>query len=118
MLTVANLPTWYKMPGPTGLWSGRGRSTKVRPGQATSGPNPEGGLGAHPNRPMCGRGTRGRPRRLAPHGGCLSNPLVEPERAMARCQASRRWPSWALTPRQRCDLELLLNAGFSRCWDS
>ncbi len=27
--------------------------------------------------------------------------------------ASREWPSWDLTPRQLCDVELLLNGGFS-----
>ena len=26
---------------------------------------------------------------------------------------SRDWPSWDLTPRQLCDLELLCNGGFS-----
>jgi sulfate adenylyltransferase len=49
----------------------------------------------------------------APHGGTLINLLVGPERATMLREASRTWPSWDLTPRQLCDLELLLNGGFS-----
>jgi sulfate adenylyltransferase len=48
-----------------------------------------------------------------PHGGSLVDPIVGPERAAALKTASRDWPSWDLTPRQLCDLELLLNGGFS-----
>jgi sulfate adenylyltransferase len=54
---------------------------------------------------------------IAPHGGRLINLLVAPERAVTLRAASRSWPSWDLTPRQLCDLELLLNGGFSRCRD-
>ena len=50
---------------------------------------------------------------IAPHGGELVNVLVSPERAAELKSASRDWPSWDLTPRQFCDLELLLNGGFS-----
>jgi len=49
----------------------------------------------------------------APHGGTLVNLLAEPARAAELQAASQAWPSWDLTPRQLCDLELLLNGGFS-----
>ena len=49
----------------------------------------------------------------APHGGTLVNLLVEPARATELQAASQTWPSWDLTARQLCDLELLLNGGFS-----
>ena len=48
-----------------------------------------------------------------PHGGRLVDLMVGPERAAELKAASRDWPSWDLTPRQVCDLELLLNGGFS-----
>jgi len=48
-----------------------------------------------------------------PHGGRLVDLVVGPERAAALKASSRDWPSWDLTPRQICDLELLLNGGFS-----
>jgi sulfate adenylyltransferase len=48
-----------------------------------------------------------------PHGGELVNVIVSPERASELQMISREWPSWDLTPRQICDLELLLNGGFS-----
>src|SRR5437588_10746019 len=47
------------------------------------------------------------------HGGKLKQLLADPERAAELKAASRDWPSWDLTPRQLCDLELLLNGGFS-----
>ncbi len=50
---------------------------------------------------------------ITPHGGTLVNLLVDAERAGALAAASRDWPSWSLTPRQQCDLELLANGGFS-----
>jgi sulfate adenylyltransferase len=50
---------------------------------------------------------------IPPHGGELVNLLVEPDRAAELKSASRDWVSWDLTPRQFCDLELLLNGGFS-----
>ncbi len=48
-----------------------------------------------------------------PHGGELVNLLVAPEQRAELQAASREWPSWDLSPRQLCDLELLLNGGFS-----
>jgi sulfate adenylyltransferase len=50
---------------------------------------------------------------IAAHGGKLVSLVVDPERAAELRLASRDWPSWDLTPRQLCDLELLLNGGFS-----
>jgi sulfate adenylyltransferase len=50
---------------------------------------------------------------ISPHCGTLVNLLASPERAAELRAASRNWPSWDLTPRQLCDLELLLNGGFS-----
>jgi sulfate adenylyltransferase len=50
---------------------------------------------------------------IAPHGGELINLIADAERAAELKAASRDWPSWDLTPRQLCDLELLLNGGFS-----
>jgi sulfate adenylyltransferase len=50
---------------------------------------------------------------IAPHGGKLVNLLVDDARGAEVRQASRDWPSWDLTPRQLCDLELLANGGFS-----
>ncbi len=47
------------------------------------------------------------------HGGRLALGLVDPQRAGELRAASRDWPSWDLTPRQLCDLELLLGGGFS-----
>jgi sulfate adenylyltransferase len=48
-----------------------------------------------------------------PHGGELVNLIASPDRASELQAISREWPSWDLTPRQICDLELLLNGGFS-----
>src|SRR6476620_2450550 len=50
---------------------------------------------------------------IAPHGGALVDLLAAGERRAELKAASRDWPSWDLTPRQLCDLELLLNGGFS-----
>src|SRR6266540_21026 len=49
----------------------------------------------------------------SPHGGTLVNLLADPQRAADLQAASRTWPSWDLTARQLCDLELLANGGFS-----
>jgi len=49
----------------------------------------------------------------APHGGLLVNLLVDADRQKALQQESKHFPSWDLTPRQVCDLELLMNGGFS-----
>ena len=48
-----------------------------------------------------------------PHGGVLAELLVDEPRQKELQVASRNWPSWDLTPRQLCDLELLLNGAFS-----
>ncbi|MGH2795025.1 MAG: bifunctional sulfate adenylyltransferase/adenylylsulfate kinase [Actinomycetota bacterium] len=50
---------------------------------------------------------------IAPHGGTLVDLLADPDRAAQLKAASREWPSWDLTPRQACDLELLMTGGFS-----
>ena len=50
---------------------------------------------------------------IAPHGGTLVNLFADEERAASMKTDSRDWPSHTLTPRQLCDLELLLNGGFS-----
>jgi len=50
---------------------------------------------------------------ITPHGGTLKDLIVSSERQFELKAASRDWPSWDLTPRQLCDLELLLNGGFS-----
>jgi len=50
---------------------------------------------------------------IAPHGGELVDLMVSEERASELREASRDFPSWDLQPRQLCDLELILNGGFS-----
>ena len=50
---------------------------------------------------------------ISPHGGELVDPLVDESLAVELREESRDWPSWDLTPRQQCDLELLCNGGFS-----
>ncbi len=50
---------------------------------------------------------------VAPHGGTLVDLLVSPARATELKESSRDWPSWDLTDRQLCDLELLLTGAFS-----
>ncbi len=50
---------------------------------------------------------------IAPHGGELLDLVVDAERAAALKESSQGWASWDLTPRQMCDLELLLNGAFS-----
>ena len=50
---------------------------------------------------------------IRPHGGELVDLLVDEQRAEELKQASRSWPSWDLSARQICDLELLLVGGFS-----
>src|SRR5436305_8504938 len=47
------------------------------------------------------------------HGGELIDLYVGPERRAEIKAESRGLPSWDLTARQLCDLELLLNGGFS-----
>jgi sulfate adenylyltransferase len=50
---------------------------------------------------------------IAPHGGKLIDLMAIPERSAELKAQSREWPSWDLSPRQICDLELLLSGGFS-----
>jgi sulfate adenylyltransferase len=50
---------------------------------------------------------------VAPHGGSLVDLMAGAERAAELRDASRDWPSWDLTARQLCDLELLVTGGFS-----
>src|SRR2546425_11878726 len=49
----------------------------------------------------------------AAHGGELVDLYADSERRGEIKTESREWPSWDLTARQLCDLELLLNGGFS-----
>ncbi len=49
----------------------------------------------------------------APHGGELKNLYLPDAEAAAEKQAARDYPSWDLTERQLCDIELLLNGAFS-----
>ena len=48
-----------------------------------------------------------------PHGGDLKNLYLSAEDAEAEKRAAREYPSWDLTERQICDIELLLNGAFS-----
>ena len=50
---------------------------------------------------------------IEPHGGTLVDLQASPEQSAELEAASRDWPSVDLTPRQLCDLELVLNGGFS-----
>ena len=49
----------------------------------------------------------------APHGGELVDLILPEDELQKANQASVDWPSWDLTPRQLCDLELLLTGAFS-----
>ena len=48
-----------------------------------------------------------------PHGGELKDLYLQGEAAAAQKQAAGEYPSWDLTERQLCDIELLLNGAFS-----
>jgi sulfate adenylyltransferase len=50
---------------------------------------------------------------ISPHGGELVQLIAQPERIAELKSHSKEWPSWDLTARQLCDLELLLTGGFS-----
>jgi sulfate adenylyltransferase len=50
---------------------------------------------------------------IPPHGGELVDLIAPPERISELKAHSREWPSWDLTARQICDLELLMSGGFS-----
>lgn len=48
-----------------------------------------------------------------PHAGPLVNLMADAQKSADLKAQSRDWPSWDLTPRQICDLEMLLNGSFS-----
>ena len=48
-----------------------------------------------------------------PHGGALVDLLAVGGEAAELTSRAASWPGWRLTPRQRCDLELLACGGFS-----
>jgi sulfate adenylyltransferase len=50
---------------------------------------------------------------ISPHGDTLINLVVDQKKSEELKGLSRDWPSWDLTARQICDLELLANGGFS-----
>jgi sulfate adenylyltransferase len=50
---------------------------------------------------------------IAPHGGELVNLIADAQRSSELKSHSREWPSWDLSARQVCDLELLMSGGFS-----
>src|SRR6266566_1135933 len=50
---------------------------------------------------------------IPPHGGDLMQLVASAEPSAELKAHSREWPSWDLTARQLCDLELLLSGGFS-----
>ncbi len=50
---------------------------------------------------------------ISPHGGSLINLFSDAARSTELKAASRDWQSHDLTPRQLCDLELLISGGFS-----
>ena len=50
---------------------------------------------------------------IAPHGGTLKERYLQPEQARAERIRASDYPSWDLSARQLCDLELLLSGGFS-----
>ncbi|HWW13954.1 MAG TPA: bifunctional sulfate adenylyltransferase/adenylylsulfate kinase [Candidatus Dormibacteraeota bacterium] len=50
---------------------------------------------------------------MPPHGGELVHLIAQPESIADLKAHSKEWPSWDLTGRQLCDLELLITGGFS-----
>ena len=50
---------------------------------------------------------------ISPHGGTLVNLMTSEERAAELKAGLKDLPVWDLTPRQLCDVELLINGGFS-----
>ena len=49
----------------------------------------------------------------APHGGELVDLMAAENRRAELLELSRDYPSWTLTPRQLCDLEMLISGAFS-----
>ncbi|MEX1082076.1 MAG: bifunctional sulfate adenylyltransferase/adenylylsulfate kinase, partial [Halofilum sp. (in: g-proteobacteria)] len=52
-------------------------------------------------------------RLIEPHGGTLKVNYLAPDAAQTLAHEAAQFPEWDLTHRQLCDLELLLNGGFS-----
>jgi sulfate adenylyltransferase len=50
---------------------------------------------------------------IPPHGGTLVDLFVDDAAAADLKAKSRDWPSWTLSARQACDLEMLMNGAFS-----
>ncbi len=50
---------------------------------------------------------------VSPHGGELIQLVAKSDRIAELKSHSKEWPSWDLTGRQLCDLELLITGGFS-----
>jgi len=50
---------------------------------------------------------------VEPHGGTLIDLIVDEATAQDLKKSSVEWPSWDLTPRQLCDLELMMTGAFS-----
>ena len=51
--------------------------------------------------------------RIEPHGGQISNRMVTEERIRELKQDFVHLQSWTLNDRQICDLEMIMNGGFS-----
>ena len=49
----------------------------------------------------------------APHGGKLVDLVVSEERKQALKQESKEWPSYDMTLRQVCDVEMLISGSYS-----
>jgi len=50
---------------------------------------------------------------IAPHGGTLVDGYIDSDLLDAAKKEAQDLPSWDLTLRQLCDIELILNGGFS-----
>src|SRR5262249_39886347 len=50
---------------------------------------------------------------VPPYGNALADVIVDEERASELRKASTDWPSWDLTPRHLCGLDVLLSGAFS-----
>jgi len=50
---------------------------------------------------------------IVPHGGALTQLMASEDRAEEIKKSAISYPSWTLNDRQVCDLELILNGGFS-----
>ena len=48
-----------------------------------------------------------------PLGGELRNLVVDPETSASLKKSAKSFPAWTLSDRQICDLEMILNGGFS-----